>query len=48
MPPIDPPVIARPVAVARLALNQWPTDATAGVNRRETDMPPRTFFGTMS
>ena len=48
MPPIGPPTNARPVAFARLTLNQWPTDAMAGVNMREVDMPPKTFVGATS
>ena len=42
MPPTEPPVIAKPVALARFAQNQCPTVAIAGVNKREVEMPPRT------
>ena len=39
MPPIDPPVVASPVATARLFLNQCAMAPTAGVKMREEPMP---------
>jgi hypothetical protein len=42
MPPMEPPVAARPVAVPRLARKKWPMEETAGVKIREVPMPPRT------
>ena len=39
MPPIEPPVVARPVAAARRLMNQWAMAPTAGVKMREEPMP---------
>ena len=39
IPPIEPPVVARPVAAARRIMNQWAMAPTAGVKIREEPMP---------
>jgi len=39
IPPIDPPVVARPLAAALLLMNQWAMAPTAGVKIREEPMP---------
>ena len=41
VPPIDPPVAARPVASPRLFEKKCATDPTAGVNIRELATPQR-------
>ena len=39
MPPIEPPVVASPVAAARRLMNQWAMAPTAGVKMREEPRP---------
>lgn len=39
IPPIEPPVVAIPVAAARRFMNQWAIAPTAGVNMRDEPMP---------
>ena len=41
IPPIDPPVAARPVASPRLFEKKWATHPMAGVNIRELAIPQR-------
>ena len=41
MPPMEPPVVAMPVASPRRSENQWPTTAMDGVKSREVPKPPR-------
>lgn len=41
MPPTEPPVAAKPVAVPRPFMKKCAMEATAGVNMREVPMPPR-------
>ena len=40
-PPMEPPVVAIPVALARLARKKCPMAATAGVTIRDVPAPPR-------
>jgi hypothetical protein len=41
MPPSDPPIVAIPVAFARLVRKKCPMDATAGVTISDVPVPPR-------
>ncbi len=41
MPPMEPPVVARPVAAAREVRKKWEMEETAGVKMREVPTPPR-------
>jgi hypothetical protein len=41
MPPMAPPVAARPVAVPRRTRKKWPTEEMAGVKMSEVPEPAR-------
>lgn len=43
IPPIEPPVVATPVAYPRFSRNQWPIEATAGVKTKDVPMPPSIY-----
>lgn len=41
MPPIEPPVVAIPVANPQCSENQWPSTSIDGVKSREVSTPQR-------
>jgi hypothetical protein len=43
IPPIEPEVIAIPVALPRFTRKKWPTEATQGVTMRQPPIPLRTL-----
>ncbi len=47
IPPIDPDVMAIPVAFPRLAKKKWPILATQGVLMRQPPRPLRTLYTMM-